>query len=90
MTIAIDSSGNKWFGTHGGGISKFDGIKWSNFNTSNSTLLENYIKKIVVDKYNSKWILSYEGINIINADGNWRIFLFQTVISGSIYYCNDG
>ena len=36
-SIAIDSSGNKWIGTNGGGLAKFDGKKWKVFNTSNSS-----------------------------------------------------
>ena len=31
QSIAIDGSGNKWFGTYGGGISKFDGNNWTTF-----------------------------------------------------------
>jgi signal transduction histidine kinase/ligand-binding sensor domain-containing protein len=30
----LDASGNLWFGTWGGGISKFDGMSFTNFNTA--------------------------------------------------------
>jgi ligand-binding sensor domain-containing protein len=31
FAVAIDSSGNKWFGT-GGGVSRFDGVNWTTYN----------------------------------------------------------
>jgi ligand-binding sensor domain-containing protein len=34
--IAIDGQGNKWIGTYGGGLAKFDGVRWTVYNTSNS------------------------------------------------------
>jgi ligand-binding sensor domain-containing protein len=36
--IAIDGQGNKWIGTRGGGLAKFDGVNWTVYNTSNSGL----------------------------------------------------
>ncbi len=35
-SIAVDSSGNVWFATYGGGAAKFDGDAWTNYNSSNS------------------------------------------------------
>jgi hypothetical protein len=31
-------SGNKWIGTDGGGLAKFDGVNWTVYNKSNSGL----------------------------------------------------
>jgi len=36
--IAIDGQGNKWIGTNGGGLAKFDGVSWTVYNSSNSGL----------------------------------------------------
>ena len=44
--IAIDSTGNKWFGTSRSGLSKFDGENWETYTTENG-LISNYIKKII-------------------------------------------
>ncbi|MDC4206772.1 MAG: hypothetical protein MPW17_11765 [Candidatus Manganitrophus sp.] len=30
-TVAIDPKGNKWIGTYGGGLSKFDGKQWTTY-----------------------------------------------------------
>ncbi|HZR46421.1 MAG TPA: two-component regulator propeller domain-containing protein [Candidatus Manganitrophaceae bacterium] len=39
-TVAIDPKGNKWIGTYGGGLSKFDGKRWTTYTPygSGSTL----------------------------------------------------
>jgi sugar lactone lactonase YvrE len=39
--IAIDGQGNKWIGTWGGGLAKFDGVTWTVFALSNSGLPSN-------------------------------------------------
>jgi ligand-binding sensor domain-containing protein len=52
--IAIDGSGNKWFGTPGG-VSKFDGTNWTTYNTSNSGLADDYVNAIAVDDSGNKW-----------------------------------
>jgi hypothetical protein len=41
--IAIDGQGNKWIGTYGGGLAKFDGVNWTVYKTSNSGLPDNYV-----------------------------------------------
>jgi ligand-binding sensor domain-containing protein len=48
--IAIDGQGNKWIGTYGGGLAKFDGVRWKVYNTSNSGLPDNYgFRAIAID-----------------------------------------
>src|SRR5687767_4350082 len=64
--IAIDQDGNKWFGTgnieysspQDGGISKFDGERWTTYNTYNSQLPGNTIRAITIDANNNKWIVA--------------------------------
>jgi len=34
-TVWLDSAGNVWFGTGGGGVSRFDGRRWADFNPYN-------------------------------------------------------
>ena len=60
ISIAIDAQGNKWFGTQGGGVSKFDGVQWTTYNISNSDLagknsFGNYVGAIAVDLEGNKW-----------------------------------
>jgi len=54
--ITVDEEGNKWIGTWGGGLAKFDGVSWTVYNTSNSGLPDNYIIAIAIDKEGNKWI----------------------------------
>lgn len=55
LSIAIDSSGNKWIGTSGG-FWKFNDTIWTAFNIENSGLPDNYVTSVVVDGNGSKWI----------------------------------
>lgn len=34
-SVEIDLDGNKWFGTLGGGVFRYDGTNWTNFNSTN-------------------------------------------------------
>jgi PKD domain len=52
--IAIDAQGNKWFGTNGGGVSKFDGATWSTYTTANG-LAGNSVSSIAIDGQGNKW-----------------------------------
>jgi hypothetical protein len=49
-SVAIDGQGNKWIGTYGGGLAKFDGVNWTVYNTSNSGLPDNIITAIAIDE----------------------------------------
>jgi ligand-binding sensor domain-containing protein len=57
--IAIDTNGDKWFGTFGGGVVKFDGMNWVNFQAdlkSSNSIASNYIRSIAIDSEGNKWI----------------------------------
>lgn len=62
-SIVIDALGNKWFGTHGGGVSKFDNTTWTTYNTSNSGLANNYVWTIAIDASGSKWFGTSGGVS---------------------------
>jgi ligand-binding sensor domain-containing protein/signal transduction histidine kinase len=51
----LDVSGNIWFGTWGGGISRFDGISFTNFNTAHG-LANNLVHCLAQDAYGNIWI----------------------------------
>jgi hypothetical protein len=61
--ITTDAEGNRWFATKphcdfgctGGGVSKFDGATWTNYNTSNSELASDHVRSIAVDSADVKW-----------------------------------
>ncbi len=50
----LDSSGNLWFGTYGGGVSRYDGKSFTTFNNSHG-LTHNTIWSISEDKFGNIW-----------------------------------
>jgi PKD repeat protein len=62
VAIAIDSQDNKWFGTNGGGVSKFDGSTWTTYTTLNG-LVGNSVYAIAVDGQGNKWFGTNNGIS---------------------------
>ena len=56
QSIAFDSNNRLWCGTNGGGLFCFDGTKWNNYTTSNSSLPSNYVGTIAVDNNNVVWL----------------------------------
>jgi ligand-binding sensor domain-containing protein len=71
--IAIDGQGNKWIGTNGGGLAKFDGVSWTVYNSSNSGLPSNYVVEIAIDGQGNKWIAAARGL--AKFDGvNWTVY----------------
>jgi hypothetical protein len=72
--IAIDGQGNKWIGTYGGGLAKFDGVNWTVYNTSNSGLPDNDVYAIAIDGEENKWIGTWGG-GLAKFDGvNWTVY----------------
>jgi sugar lactone lactonase YvrE len=74
FAIAIDGQGNKWIGTGGGGLAKFDGVNWTVYNTSNSGLPDNDVNAIAIDGQGNKWIGTWGG-GLAKFDGvNWTVY----------------
>jgi len=73
--IAIDLDNNKWFCTNRG-VSKFDGINWTNYTSENTTNLGNalnIVTSIAIDNQNIKWFGTWYGL-IKFDDINWTIY----------------
>ncbi|MBS4014440.1 MAG: SpoIIE family protein phosphatase [Bacteroidetes bacterium] len=51
----IDSNGNIWFGTYGGGVSKYDGKSFSTFDNTHG-LSHNTVWSIFEDKFGNIWM----------------------------------
>ena len=66
-SVAVDLSGNKWFGTQTGGLSKFNGSSWTTFNTSNG-LPNNFITTISVHPNGSLYLGT--GSGVVGYNGN--------------------
>ena len=76
--IAIDKSGNKWIGTEGGGLVKFDGKNWIVYNTLNSGLPVDTINSITIDDLKNIWIAAgtnYGRTGIAKFNGaDWTLY----------------
>ncbi len=82
FSLTIDSMGNKWIGTKpfsnginyvGGGLTKFDGKKWTVYNTTNSGMPSNTITSLAVEDSGIIWVGTDNGL--IKFDGqNWITF----------------
>jgi hypothetical protein len=83
--IAIDKQGNKWIGTPGGGLVKYDGISWTVYNTFNSGLPDNRVYAIAIDEQGNKWIGTFGG-GVAKFDGfNWTVYNRSNSILPSNY-----
>lgn len=63
--IFQDSRGYIWFGTDGGGVSKFDGKKHYYYNKSNG-LSGNVVRDIIEDNAGNIWFATDEGVSKFN------------------------
>jgi len=53
--ITEDKKGNLWVGVYEEGISKFDGVQFTNFETGTSSLPSDKVKSLGVDHFNRIW-----------------------------------
>ena len=70
-TIKTDFQGNKWVGTHGGGLSKFDGKKWKTYRTPD--LADPYVYDIAFDRQGRMWVANWKGVSVFDGRG-WRSY----------------
>jgi len=94
--VEIDNQGNIWVATsefyydyympnRGGGIAKFDGLKWTVYNTSNSDIPSNNVTAIAFDHYGNLWV-GTDGSGLAKFDGtNWTVYNWSTSGSPSGY-----
>ncbi|MBS1921168.1 MAG: hypothetical protein JST17_13025 [Bacteroidetes bacterium] len=71
LCSATDRSGNLWFGTAGGGVSMYDGNRFTNFTIAQG-LISNVVFSIIEDKGSNLWfgtsagVSKYDGYRFIN------------------------
>ena len=76
----IDRKGNIWFGTNGGGVSRYDGKNFTNYTTAQG-LVNNVILSMLEDKTGNLWF-GTQGGGVSRYDGN--IFTTYTTKEGLI------
>jgi signal transduction histidine kinase/ligand-binding sensor domain-containing protein len=80
-----DASGNIWFGTWGGGISKFDGISFTTFNTAHG-LSNNLVHCLAQDADGNIWIgTEGGGVSIYDGYAFENITTLQGLASDVVY-----
>lgn len=96
VSIAFDSSGNKWLATGSNGIILFDEQNnlWTLYNKNNSPLTSDIIRSLAVDNANNLWIASSpewnsnipQGGGLFKYNGNWEKYdsTNSPIISNSI------
>lgn len=72
MSLVIDANGNKWFGTWGSGLSRFDGKKWKTYTTQDG-LAGNFVFALKVDNQGVLWAGTNGGVSYF--DGKvWKSY----------------
>ncbi len=71
--VAIDSAGNPWFATWGGGVSTLDRATgtWTHY-TNEEGLLDDRVAFIRIDSEGNKWFGTELGVSVLTASGEWR------------------
>ncbi|MEO8759374.1 MAG: two-component regulator propeller domain-containing protein [Bacteroidia bacterium] len=63
-SITEDKSGNLWFGTNGGGVSRYDGKSFSNF-TAAQGLADDVVLNVKQDQQGTIWTISNLGFSAV-------------------------
>lgn len=100
LCSASDKAGNLWFGTAGGGVSRYDGKNFTNYTIAQG-LASNLVLYIVEDKEGNLWfgttsgVSKYDGYRFINyttTQGLGGNFVFSVIQdrSGSLWFGTNG
>ena len=82
-SAAVDADNVKWFGTHVGGVSSYDGSTWKTYTTEDGLATNNYVHAIAVDADNVKWFGTY---GVASFDGtNWKTYNTENGLAYSIF-----
>jgi len=65
VALLVDSDGNVWCGTWGGGLARFDGEKWENYTVADG-LPANHVFMLHQDKQKRIWIGTSNGISLFD------------------------
>ena len=73
--ITVDSKNNVWIGC--GGLMKFDGVNFTLYDSSNTTIPEDFVYSIAIDSKDNIWFTScrFRKGGIVKYNGSdWRVF----------------
>lgn len=84
-SIFQDSKGYIWFGTQGGGVSRFDGSVFKNYNKE-AGLVDNDVTYITEDKKGNIWIATSAGVS--QFDGvSFKNYTAKDGLANGVVYC---
>lgn len=72
FAMHVDAKGDAWAGTWGGGVSRFDGKRWTNY-TSREGLVGNIVYSIARDASGAFWFGTDKGVSRFDGK-NWKSF----------------
>ncbi|MFL5728164.1 MAG: two-component regulator propeller domain-containing protein [Cytophagaceae bacterium] len=81
--VEEDYRGNVWFGTRGGGLSRFDGINFYNY-TTDEGLVNNYVNALLCDRQGNLWIGTDNGLSLFDGRKFRSFSAQQGLYSGHI------
>ncbi|HEY4485315.1 MAG TPA: two-component regulator propeller domain-containing protein [Nitrospiria bacterium] len=61
-TVKVDGQGNKWIGTYGGGMTRYDGNSWKTYTVADG-LGDQWVYDIVFDR-GLMWIATWKGVSV--------------------------
>ncbi|MSS73726.1 MAG: hypothetical protein EXS64_19895 [Candidatus Latescibacteria bacterium] len=84
-SILQDREGNLWFGTWGGGVSRFDGKTFTAFTTKDG-LASNLVYSILQDREGNIWFGTW-GEGVSRFDGkDWKTFTMKDGLASNLVY----
>jgi ligand-binding sensor domain-containing protein len=72
FSIVIDSEGTKWFGSWGGGVSRYDGKTWTHYTTKDG-LAGNIVYALEFDRHGRLWAGTNHGVSVFDGK-SWRSY----------------
>lgn len=80
----VDSKGNLWFGTYGGGVSKYNGQSFNNFTTLHG-LIDFIVYSIVEDNKGRIWFGTNKGVCYYDGNSITKISNYQPLKDVAVY-----
>lgn len=84
FSLLIDPRGHKWVGTWGGGVSRFDGTRWTNF-TTHDGLAGNVVYAIAQDPSGRLWFGTNHGLSTYDGRTWSTVPASQRYTQGDVY-----
>lgn len=72
-TIAVDHQDNKWVGTYGSGLWRFDGKTWRYFSKADG-LGDNWVYDIVFDESDQMWVATWNGVSVFDGINRFKTY----------------